>query len=213
MTWKNVVLGLLEQLAPQRCAGCDRATAELDAGFCAGCARGLEPVLACDDPDVQAGFFYGGPVADAIARLKYRGRSELAAPLSETLVARAERWAARVDLVTAVPITPAKLRARGYNQSGLLAKHVARALDLPFRPALVRRVRTGARQVGNDRSTRLLLVPGVFKVSGDVRERSLLIIDDVRTTGATLHELQRVLSAAGARAALGLVLAQAERSR
>lgn len=202
--------GLVELVAPPACAACDLALGPDEGAFCGACEPLAERALACPDPDVRAAYQYGGPVADAVWRLKYEGRSEIARALAPALGHAALSWQGSVDLVLAVPVTRARLRQRGYNQSALLARAVARALDLPFRPTWLRRVRAGPRQVGQARALRLSGVRGAFLASASVRGRAVLVVDDVYTTGATWSEARRALEAAGATRVRGLVLALAD---
>lgn len=207
---KSIWSGLIEQLAPLGCVACDSPLESDESAFCAACEPLTERVLACPEADLQAVYHYGGPVADAVWRLKYEGRSEVARALRPALAARALGWLGSIDAIAALPITPSKLRSRGYNQSALLARQVALALDLPFRPTWLRRVRAGPRQVGQGRALRLSSVRGAFSASSRVRGKGVLLVDDVRTTGATLDEARRTLEAAGAKRVLALVLALAD---
>jgi ComF family protein len=202
--------GVIELVAPLGCAACDVPLGAEEGAFCAACEPLAERALACPDPDVRALYQYGGPVADAVWRLKYEGRSEIARALAPALSHAALPWQGSVDLVLPVPVTGARLRERGYNQSALLARGVARSLDLPFRPGWLRRVRAGPRQVGKARALRLSGVRGAFLASSSVQGRAVLVVDDVYTTGATLAEARRALEAAGAACVRGLVLALAD---
>lgn len=202
--------GLLDLLAPAACAACASRVATSEP-FCGACAPLLEPLPAdAAGLPYRALYRYGGPIADAIRRLKYEGFSEVAAAVAPLLIDTVSDWQPALDAVCAIPITPRKLRTRGYNQSCLLARHVARGLDLPFRPSGLRRVREGARQVGQGRAARLAQAHGAFEADLRVRDLRILLIDDVRTTGATLREASRALEAAGARTVHQLVLAEAD---
>jgi competence protein ComFC len=210
---KSLWKGLVEQLAAPGCVACDSPLEADESGFCAACEPLVERVLACAEPNLQAAFHYGGPIADAVWRLKYEGRSEVARALRGPLAECAARWLGSVDVVLPVPITRAKLRLRGYNQSALLAQQVARAIDLPFRPTWLTRTRAGPRQVGQGRALRLSTIRGAFQASPKVAGKSALVIDDVRTTGATLHEAERALREAGAKDVFALTLALADAAR
>lgn len=207
---KSLWKGLIEQLAPLACVACENAVEPDEDAFCAACAPLVERVLACAEPNLQSAFHYGGPVADAIWRLKYEGRSEVAYALRGALAECAARWLGSIDVVLPVPIARSKLRSRGYNQSALLARHVARAIDLPFRPTWLVRTRAGPRQVGQGRALRLSSIRGAFQASKRVRGQRVLVVDDVRTTGATLHEAERALREAGAKDVFALTLAFAD---
>jgi ComF family protein len=208
---KGLFEGLLDLLAPARCAACNSLLNGIGAPFCPACS----PLLEWLEPDAvglpyRALFRYGGPAADAIRRLKYEGSSEIASALGPALTEAVLDWQTKLDAVTAIPLSPRKLRVRGYNQSGLLARQVARGLGLPFQPRWLTRVREGQRQVGQTRHARLAQARGAFAASPQVSGRAVLLLDDVRTTGATLDEAGRVLEQAGASAVYRLVLAEAD---
>ncbi len=166
----------------------------------------MQPSEICD----RAACLYGGPLRDALHRLKYEGASEVARPLAALLSEPAQAFAGRVECVTAVPLHPRRLRARGYNQSALLARPVARVLAQPFAARLLARVRETAPQVGQGRPERARQLAGALRARPEARGRAVLVVDDVRTTGATLAEARRALEAAGARAVYTLVLARAD---
>jgi len=211
--FERIVRGLVDLLAPPRCAACDLPLVQAAPGFCSGC----EPLIdeAAPEPDGMddAACIYGGPLAEAIVHFKYGGRSDLAAPLARLLAQRARVLAGQIDLVCCVPLHSTRLRERGYNQSALLAPPVARLLGARFRPGLLVRVRPTSSQAGLDRAARLRNLRGAFAVHGSVHGRRVLVIDDVATTYSTLSELRRVLEATGALAVRSLVLARTERDQ
>jgi ComF family protein len=209
---KSLLDGLVDLLAPGVCSACERPLELRDDAFCLACIACVEPAPASGDPDLRAVYSYGGALADAVWRLKYEGRSEIARAFRAPLCEQAAAWAALVDGVAAVPLTASKLRARGYNQSALLAQGVARGLGLAFRPRWLLRQRSGMRQVGQNREVRLMQLRGAFASPRAVAGKTVLVVDDVRTTGATLREAERALSAAGAARVLKLVLALADNS-
>ena len=210
---KSVFSGLIDLLAAPLCCACDKPVESRENAFCLACEACVEPALGPAEADVRALYAYGGPVADAVWRLKYEGRSEVARAFTVPLAERAAAFATRIDGVTGVPLAPAKLRARGYNQSALLAQQVAGALGLAFRPRWLVRTQSGTRQVGKNREIRLQQLQGAFVSRSTLTAKTVLIVDDVRTTGATLREAARALEAAGATRVLKLALAQADRVR
>jgi ComF family protein len=203
--------GVLDLVAPARCAACDAVLEPLDEGFCPACAPLLEPLAPRDG--VLAAYAYGGPLADALRRFKYGGRAELAGPLGRRLAALAEReLAGRVDRVVSVPLDRRRLLERGYDQAALLARPVARALGVPFDPDALARRRPTRPQAALDRERRMRNLDGIF-VARRPLEGAVLLVDDVRTTGTTLAEAGRALLSGGAEEVRALVLAQAAPSR
>jgi len=209
---KSLFDGLVDLLAPSVCSACERTLEQREDAFCLACAACVEPAAASVEPDMRAAYSYGGALADAIWRLKYEGRSEIARAFRTPLCEQAAGWAALADGVTAIPLAGSKLRARGYNQSALLAQGVASGLGIDYRPRWLLRQRAGVRQVGQNREVRLLQLRGAFASPREVSGKTVLVVDDVRTTGATLREAERALSEAGAVRVLKLVLALADRT-
>jgi ComF family protein len=175
-------------------------------GFCGGCCTLIDGAHAAGTPDDMLACVYGGPLAEALHRLKYRGALSVVPALVALLEPSIDELNGKVELVTAVPLSRARLRSRGYNQSGLLAQGVARALGVPFRPRALVRVREGGPQVGKGREVRALQLHHAFVAQG-VAGKRVLVLDDVRTTGATLGEARRALMAAGALSVTTLALA------
>lgn len=205
---QRALSGLLDVLAPPRCAACTALLEARVTGFCDACAPLLERVHALADEHDCAACVYGGPLRDALHRLKYEGASELVPSLSALLVEPARCFLGRVDGVTAVPLHPRRLRARGYNQSVLLAVPLARQLGVPLWPRLLTRTRDTSAQVGKGRGERSAQLQGSFVAAPRARGRRILVVDDVRTTGATFAEARRALREAGATDVLTIALAE-----
>lgn len=203
---------LLDLLLPSRCPACGEQP-RAPSPFCALCDGAVEPAPEVPAPPgvdgpVQAGALFGGPVADAVHALKYAGRAEVAGPLG--------RWlAGRVSLpgdgvVTWVPLGAGRRTARTYDQAMLLAGALARSSRRPLLRGVLRRVRETPPQVGLDRAARAANVRGAFAASSGVAGRTVVLVDDVVTTGATAAEAARALREAGARAVRVVALARAD---
>ena len=188
---------LMELLAPTSCLGCGREGAVLCTTCLAEHALDTPPLRpeSAALSGISVGAYYAGPVKDLVLQFKFhrlRAATEAAADL---IMRRSGDWPA-FDTVTSVPVSPARYRERGYNQSELMAKAVARRLGLPYRSALLRL--TATHQIGMDRQARFAQVAGAFRALRPVDGQRVLIVDDVVTTGATLTECAIQLRAAGA---------------
>lgn len=192
----NCVFGLL---APPRCAGCDELASSV---FCSTCEALLDLARS-----PNAVFRYGGPIADAIHRFKYRDRSDLGAALGTLMVEAAGAWAGRVDAVVPVPLHWRRRRLRGYDQAALLARPIAKSLGVPARLRGLRRVRHTPSQVDLPHDARLRNVAGAFIPARLGGAQRVLLIDDVKTTGATLGAAAEALASGGVVQIHPLVLA------
>jgi ComF family protein len=208
----NALERLTALLAPPRCASCDEPIPS-GVAFCRPCASTVERFVSTD-PSLTAAFVYGGAIARAIVRLKYDGRSDIARPLGDLLWAAIEprRGALRDAIVVPVPLHPSRLSERGYNQSTLVARRIARRLGAPLRALALARTRDTEKQASLDRRSRPSNVSGAFvaRRAGSMAPRMALLVDDVRTTGATLRECERALRSAGAVHVHCAVVAQAD---
>jgi ComF family protein len=191
---------LASVVARSRCAACDARVAHL-AAFCDACASTAERACESEEPSFAA-FTYGGAVARAIARLKYDGRPDLARPLGDVLWRALEPRARQVRdaIVVPVPLHVSRLAERGFNQSALIARRLARHLGAPLLPLALARVRETPPQATLNREARIANVADAFRARQPerVERRVVLLVDDVRTTGATMEACTRVLMAAGA---------------
>jgi ComF family protein len=184
-------------LAPDVCAACD-APVGVFTVFCSSCAATLEPCRGTR-PNELAAYTYGGALVAAVTSLKYEGRVDRARPLSHLL--RRSLAPLRSDpptLVIPVPLHPAKLVQRGFNHAALLALPVARDLGVAFAPLAVVRIRDTAAQARLGRGERLTNVHGAFAAGRQLEGERVLLVDDVRTTGATLDACAAAAREAGA---------------
>jgi len=198
-----VTATFLDVLLAPRCAGCDAAGTWL----CQDCVDLCEPERRAA---ISAAGTYGGPLRRAIHRFKYEGERGLAAELGALIAARLASDLARggsVDVVVPAVLHTERMRARGYDQTALLAERVAALCGLPLRAPL-RRVRLGRPQTQLDGAARAENVRGAFtSEAGSLHGLRVALIDDVATTGATLAAASSALRAAGAREVHAYVIA------
>lgn len=173
---------------------------------CGICLRAPPPLDLC-----LAAVDYGYPWAQALGQFKFQGDPGWAPTLS-TLI-RSMPWAEpaleAADIVVPVPLAPERLQARGFNQSLLLARHLApRKSDA----TVLLRVMSTAPQTQLTRAERLHNLRGAFLVDplrrAAIEGRRVVVVDDVMTTGATLHAAARALRQAGASHVCGMVVAR-----
>ena len=202
-------------LAPA-CAACDRVLdAPLDGPVCAACWSGVQRIAQTDTaaPDPihswHAAGEYDGCLREIIHAFKYDGRRSLAAPLAALMRDGAGDVVTRAGLVVPVPLHPWRRLRRGFNQ----ADDLARLLKVPVCRALWR-TRATAPQAELDPTQRRRNVRGAFRLSPLVGTSRLsgadvVLVDDVRTTGATLEACARVLKDAGVRQVSAVTVARA----
>ena len=154
---------------------------------------------------------YDGLLAELVRGLKYGRRAELAWPAGQLLAETLELddAVAGTDLVVPVPIPWLRRLRRGFNQAELIAGEAARRLSLPLARWALVRTKAAPVQAGLARSRRLVAPRGTMRARKSVKDRSVLLVDDVMTTGATANEAARALREAGARRVVVAVVARA----
>ena len=153
---------------------------------------------------------YAFPWDGLLQRFKFQQALELRSILVDRLMPLIDEDLP--DLLLPVPISAQRLRERGYNQSQLLARSLARHLRLPCPDGLLLRMRDGAHQARLPLAERAGNVRGVFAIEprrlAELQGQHVVIVDDVMTSGATLFEIARVLRAAGATRVQAWVIAR-----
>ncbi len=145
----------------------------------------------------------------AVRRFKYQGWRRLAEPLALLVAERLVVEGLAASCVVAVPLHASRQRQRGYNQAELLARQLRHRLGLSKPPGELIRIRATPPQVGRDRRHRLENVRGAFAWRGpDLVGRSLLVVDDVATTGATLDACAVALRSGGSGSVIGVTVAR-----
>jgi ComF family protein len=219
---------LLDALFPPRCVGCTRRGVALcdtcrgqlpylprgvcfrcashrgAYGVCRGCRR-LSPMLS----RVQAPFAYVGAARNAVLNLKFRSGRYLAPLMGDLLRERLEQHHVDFDVVVPVPLSPKRLRERGFNQAELLAEHVFTSSHVPIGPEVLARGERPSQRTLNA-SRRLDNLAGAFNCPEPARiaGKRVLLVDDVITTGATVSACADTLADAGARHVCALAFAR-----
>jgi ComF family protein len=214
-------MGVLELLLPPACAGCGRfghlLCGECMAGFRAASApadRFMAPdagMMVGDALELAAAAFaHEGMLRRALQRLKYSGSGRMAVPLARAAAPALEaltRVCGPHPLVP-VPVHAARQRQRGYNQAALLATALGQQTGLAVHDILERR-RATARQHGLGKAARLHNLRGAFALREGARSPpSVILVDDILTTSATLESCAQVLRDAGAVSVCGFAIAR-----
>ncbi len=202
----------LRLLFPSRCVLCGR---EGDL-ICEPCGRSfplrLEPDAIPKPAGIRAAravWPYEGHVHEIVRRYKYNGLRSLAPVLALEMSNVLYDWSPAIDLIVHIPVHPARLRERGFDQSELLARELSRTMGVAAVAALVRLRETAVQARAMSAAVRAANVRGAFHVPdpAQIRSANILLIDDVLTTGATLREAARALRRGGARNVYALTLA------
>lgn len=145
---------------------------------------------------------HSGSMRTLVHALKFQDRQDTRRLLGKWLIEAGRELIANCDIVVPVPLARRRLLARRFNQAAILAREVARQTGLTYEPLLLERTRATESQVGLTRDQRRRNVSGAFIVPerrrADIEGKSVLLIDDVLTTGSTVGACARVLRRAGA---------------
>ena len=194
------------------CDGCHENLPRLVGPRCPVCAIGNSTGEGCGRCIAERPFFdrvvaaysYEFPATVLVHGLKYRGDLACARPLAAAMAELLDKEP-DPDLVIPMPLGPGRLKQRGFNQSMEIARHIAREFGLHISADMCRRIREGTPQAALPWKQRASNIRDAFVCDGDVRDKSIAVVDDVLTTGATLNELARTLKRRGAREVTGWI--------
>ncbi|MBL8061504.1 MAG: ComF family protein [Anaerolineales bacterium] len=158
---------------------------------------------------LRAWAVFSGPIQSALHKLKYRRDMSMGDALAAQMAhfVRILNWP--VDLVVPIPLGKRRLRERGYNQVAMVAFPLSMALGYRYAPDALLRNRETNTQVGLSKEERRRNVHDAFRAGTGVKNRTVLIMDDVSTTGSTLSSGAQALYAAGAKDVYALTVARA----
>jgi ComF family protein len=211
---KKVLHDFIDLVFPNCCPGCDQPLVSGEQHLCTSCEVDL-PLYPANEDILQnfAGrlnldearaflkFYHGGIAQNLLHHIKYKGDQELGEYLGKMFIQHLRKEAAfnKVEVVVPVPLHKSKLRARGYNQSEVLAKGIADVLGITVDTSSVVRIKKSETQTRKDRAARWQNVSGIFTLTnGNLQGKRVLLVDDVITTGATLEACGETILAAGA---------------
>jgi len=214
----DLFTSIIDLLLPQRCVAC----AEPGTLFCATCLTRIPSAPPAEHSFIRAVFDYHHPaIKRAIWRFKYKNARGVARVFAEKLYEEImgelgdslDASSRETFLLVPIPLHKKRLRERGYNQSELLARAILKHDDahiFELAPNLLVRTHATKPQARSEkRAARLANLRGAFACPdpAHVRGRTIILIDDVTTTGATLLEAKRALAKAKPRAVLAFTIA------
>jgi ComF family protein len=158
----------------------------------------------------SAAYFENNPIRPAIHFLKYRNHKAIAAILGQIMVDVCQKYGLEAHMIVPVPLHTARLRERGYNQCELLAREVGTLLNLPVDTNSLQRIRHTKSQMKLGATERHQNVIDAFACRDQaLLGQTVLLIDDVCTTGSTLDACACALKQAGVISVWGITLAKA----
>lgn len=198
--------------AEQVCSVCERVITP-DGRTCLPCKK-----KSSLDGLVVAGSYLQSSVSQAVHLFKYRFIADLHIPLGNLLVKVLQKTDFSLpEIILPVPLHRRRLRWRGFNQSGLLANHIAENLlptiNIPVDENILIRNRYTTPQMGiKDYANRQQNITGAFSIANtaNVAGKKILLVDDIATTGSTIFECARILKEAGASEVFAIVIARQE---
>ncbi len=213
MKWYlKIAESILHCFFPTHCPYCDELiTPHLIA--CEQCQKEIQPVNIfnkTDDIRCISPFYYDGIYKKAVLDLKFRNRSDYAKTMSHAMAMALKQYFDFYDFdcITCIPPSKSSYRERGYNQAELLAKGLSLYTEIPFEPLLVKIKDTKIQHTVHDKQERKQNIKDAFAViqqhSGKIQDKTILLVDDILTTGATLGECCKELYKNKAKSVIGI---------
>ena len=232
MIFKKVLSRIIDLFFPRRCTICDKVISG-DTGICVECKKQIRPLqgavcmkcgkklhderIYCHDcvrreHDFEQNFavFEYPLVRESLYRFKYSGRAEYAAYYAKEAYALhgARIRELQADALVPVPLHKSRFRRRGYNQAEELAKELSELIGVPVCNELVKRIKaTKALKILDVRERQNNLKKAFLIIQNDVKLKTIIVVDDIYTTGATLDAISRVCKEAGVEYVYSLTVA------
>jgi len=231
--FSELINSFLDFIYPPHCLVCGRYLSEKERDVCEGCWNNLGTIpdpfcpvcrsflhkteIRCSICSEDLNLLYVKSLGvfddfykELIHRFKYKGKLSLGKNLSRKLAKEIEKDQrfSGFDLLIPVPLHPARKRERGSNQSEIIGGIISGELNVPFSIDVLKRVKNTKDQTKLNEEQRKENVKDAFEVSfsGSVKDKKIILVDDVITTGATLNECARILKNNGAKKIVGVTL-------
>ena len=217
----GVFQNLLDLLYPPRCIFCHCFLGKNEKAVCHSCTESLPLLTEKDRVQALAGipqctslFRYEGNVRQALLRYKFRGLSFYSREFASLMAENMTDEELTCDIITWVPLSRKRKRSRGYDQAGLLAAALAKRKGIPCRALLVKKRNAAPQSGSGGREERKRNIRDAYRLKkdADIIGKTVLLIDDIVTTGATLEECAAVLSAGGAACVKAATAARTDRT-
>ena len=232
INWKyrayRSIWSALDLLFPPQCGGCNKSGSR----WCGDCQKrvslmpgticdicglpqaevGVCPACLADRPhfrSLRAWTVFDAPIRSALHKLKYKRDVSMGDAIAAHMLPFVRNLKWPVDVVIPVPLGRQRMRERGYNQVAMIAMPLAMALGHQYEPDVLMRHKETRSQVGLSREERRRNVHEAFRAGTGVKDKIVLIMDDVSTTGSTLSASAQAMYAAGARDVYALTVARA----
>ncbi len=210
----HIFKGFLGLLFPQKCLSCGAKNVIL----CDKCLNSLPEAPITENRAIFAATSYQDEIVKkAIRLLKYHGIKVLAEPFSDLIFKRIVMTLPEFmrdlnkTLIIPIPLSKKRHRERGFNQSELIGSFLSDKMSIRMANNVLYKIKETISQVEiRDRNKRLKNLEGAFEVKNEeiIKNKNIILIDDIATTGATLNETRRVLRQAGAKKVIGIVVAK-----
>ena len=215
----SVIWQLLDWIFPPFCCNCCQIGYEIcpqcfsqipvltGKQTCSICGKVIQSGSVCTDclqkrpafDQLKAWAAYQGITQTIIKQIKYGRRIGLVPYLAQPLAKTIRGWGLKLDFLVPVPLGKQRRRNRGFNQSELIARAIAKMIDIPVRPNALARIRETRTQVGLAAEERKTNIKDAFQADPAIcKGKTILLIDDIATTGATLNECAKTIRQVGA---------------
>jgi len=230
-----MLYSILDILSPSHCVICGKPVSSPEYNICKSCADNIKlikdgcPVCSGSVKDgyckicSERTFYptknitlaeYSGVMKELLHKLKFNGMRRLHVPIGLLAMKELSRQDVRADIITSVPMNARKRWKRGFNQSELIAKLISKKSNIPYRTLLKEKRKTVTQRELGLRHRFINVINRYRVIKGAIiQNRSVLILDDVFTTGATINECARILRAAGARDVFSITIARSAINR
>jgi ComF family protein len=185
--------------------------------ICFACGRvlpknGICPICSLSPPSfdqTRSWGIYTGVLKQIIQKLKYKRGFGIIEYISKPIIESINNWGIPIDMIIPIPLGRKRKKERGYNQSTLIASPISKYFNIPISHSALYRFRETKSQVGLNYEERNLNIKGAFQASNaEISQKSILLIDDIATTCATLNESAKTLLLAGASKVFCFTIAQ-----